>query len=55
MITRGREAWIYAAFPGATLAAALALADVAPWIVDLTFGAALMAAGAGLRVLRTPA
>ncbi len=36
--------------PGAALAAALALAGLAPWIVELTFGATLVAVGAGLRV-----
>jgi hypothetical protein len=36
--------------PGAVLAAALVLAGLAPWIVELTFGAAMAVAGAGLRV-----
>jgi hypothetical protein len=35
--------------PVAALAAALAAASVPAWIVELTFGAGLMAAGAGLR------
>ncbi len=35
--------------PGAALAAAFALADLAPWIVELTFGATLVVAGAALR------
>lgn len=35
--------------PGAALAATFALVGLAPWIVELTFGAALVAAGAGLR------
>lgn len=39
--------------PGAALAAAFALAGLAPWLVELTFGAALVAAGAGLRAAET--
>jgi hypothetical protein len=35
--------------PGAAVAAALALADVSPWVIELTFGAALVAAGVSLR------
>jgi hypothetical protein len=35
--------------PGAVLAIALILANVAPWIAELTFGAAMVAAGASLR------
>lgn len=35
--------------PGAVLAAAFAVAGLAPWIVELTFGATMVAAGAGLR------
>ena len=35
--------------PGAVLAVALILAGLAPWIAELTFGAAMVAAGAGLR------
>lgn len=35
--------------PGAVLAAAFAGAGLAPWIVELTFGATMVAAGAGLR------
>ncbi len=34
--------------PGAALATVLAAADLAPWIVELTFGVALMVAGAAL-------
>lgn len=37
--------------PGAALAIALLLGGLAPWLVELTFGAALMAAGAALRAL----
>lgn len=35
--------------PGAVLAAAFILAGLAPWIAELTFGAAMVAAGTGLR------
>ena len=35
--------------PGAFLAVAFILAGLAPWIAELTFGAAMVAAGAGLR------
>ena len=35
--------------PGAVLAAAFILAGLAPWIAELSFGAAMVAAGAGLR------
>lgn len=35
--------------PGAVLAVAFILAGLAPWIAELTFGTAMMAAGAGLR------
>jgi hypothetical protein len=35
--------------PGAVLAIALILANVAPWIAELTFGAAMVVAGASLR------
>jgi len=38
--------------PGAALAVAAALAGLAPWIVELTFGIALTAAGAGLRAVQ---
>lgn len=35
--------------PGAAIAAAFAVAGLAPWIVELTFGASLVLAGVGLR------
>lgn len=35
--------------PGTALAAAFAVAGWAPWIVELTFGGALVLVGAGLR------
>lgn len=35
--------------PGAALAAAFAVAGLAPWIVELTFGTSLVLPGAGLR------
>jgi len=35
--------------PGAVLAVALMLAGLAPWMAELTFGATMVAAGAGLR------
>lgn len=35
--------------PGAAVAAALVLAGVTPWLIELIFGAAMVAAGAGLR------
>lgn len=38
--------------PGAALAAAFALAGLAPWIVELTFGAALIGAGVSLLAIR---
>ncbi len=38
--------------PGAALAAAFALAGLAPWIVELTFGVALIGAGVGLLAIR---
>jgi len=38
--------------PGAALAAALALAGLAPWIVELTFGAALIGAGVSLHAIQ---
>jgi hypothetical protein len=37
--------------PAAALAAVLILHHLAPWIVELAFGAAMAAAGAGLRVV----
>lgn len=40
--------------PGATLAGALVLTGAPPWAVELTFGAALVAAGAGLRARSGP-
>ncbi len=40
--------------PGAALAATFALAGLAPWVVELTFGATLVAAGAGLRATEAP-
>lgn len=38
--------------PGAALAAAFGLAGLAPWIVELTFGAALIGAGVSLLAIR---
>jgi hypothetical protein len=38
--------------PGAALAAAFALAGLAPWIVELTFGAALIGAGVSLHAIQ---
>jgi hypothetical protein len=38
-----------AVIPGAVLAIALILANVPPWIAELSFGAAMVVAGAGLR------
>ena len=35
--------------PGAVLAVALILAGLAPWLAELTFGAAMVTAGAGMR------
>lgn len=40
--------------PGAALAVALVLAGASPWAVELTFGAALVAAGGGLRARADP-
>ncbi len=39
--------------PGAALAVALVLAGVAPWLVELTFGGALVLAGIAIRAAET--
>lgn len=41
-----------AVVPGAALAAVLVAGGLPPWTIELTFGAALIAAGAGLRATR---